>query len=147
MSQIVRYRTETFSGSGVRNVIDVIWYEIFVLGNADILDCLSRTILRHHTICSSLIQYQQELENNGFIDDMIAAESRDLIRCILEAIYEETGNAICYGLWLADLNTVKDLYRGKDASIDIYHTGPVILSDLGYDGTLYGYEKAPERLN
>ena len=33
---MIQYRTEAFSGSGVRDVVEVVWYEIFVLGNTDI---------------------------------------------------------------------------------------------------------------
>ena len=143
---MVRYRTEAFSGSGVRDGVEVVWYEIFKLGNIDILDCLSRTILNRHSICEVMMQCQQNLENNGYVEDMGEEDAKAFVRRIIEAVNEETGKNVNYALWLADKETVKNIYHGEDEDIDSYQTGSVVLSDIGYDGTLYGYEKAPEAI-
>ena len=143
---MIQYRTEAFSGSGVRDVVEVVWYEIFVLGNTDILDYLSHVILKYHSICALLMQYQQELENNGYIDDMTEEEDKTFVRRMIDAVNEETEKNINYALWLADKETVKSIYHGTDEDIESYQTGFVVLSDIGYDGTLYGYEKNPESI-
>jgi hypothetical protein len=53
-----------------------------------------------------------------------------------------------YALWLADKDAVEELYDGDELDVYPYETdNAIILSDLGYDGTLYGFEEMPEPLD
>lgn len=59
------------------------------------------------------------------------------------------GIKISHALWLADEASIGGLYvkymaNGRD--YDAYEIGSVILSELGYDGTLYGYPSLPKPL-
>lgn len=64
----------------------------------------------------------------------------------MEDLSKVTGVNISHALWLADPDTVLNFY-GKDLTtgsyIDAYEPGPVVLTDLGHDGTLYGYDHDP----
>ena len=72
------------------------------------------------------------------------------LKDVLSEIKVKTGHDIKYALWLADEKTVFNFY-GRDMAgntlgqdYDAYEIGPIILSDLGFDGTLYGYTDFPE---
>lgn len=143
---MIRFRTEAFSGSGERNALEVIRYEIFELGNTDILTTLSTTILKSHPIRPILERYVWEIDENGFVDDLSEQETRSFVKRILEAVGEETGYTVNYALWLADRATVQWFYHGTEDNISAYSTGAVVLSELGCDGTLYGYDKLPEEI-
>ena len=69
------------------------------------------------------------------------------MECVLESLADITGIIVRYALRLADKQTLEGLY-GKDMQApcdhDAYGVGPVILSDLGYDGT---YSMLPESLS
>ena len=71
-----------------------------------------------------------------------------MLREILSCIEDETGKTIKYALWLATKEAVEELYDGDEQFIYEYDvTDAVILSDLGFDGVLYGFENMPEPLN
>lgn len=42
----IKYRTESFSGAEIRDVTDIICYEVSELGNTDILETLSQGLLK-----------------------------------------------------------------------------------------------------
>lgn len=63
----------------------------------------------------------------------------------MNCIEDNTGKKIRYALWLADKDAVEDMYEGNERDIYAYNVDDaVVLSDLGYDGTLYGFEEMPE---
>ena len=73
----------------------------------------------------------------------------NFFRQALNEVEEVTGVKVNYALWLADKDTVVDYYGRYMADkndIDAYAVGPIVLSELGYDGTLYGYTEMPEPL-
>lgn len=150
--KLVRYRTEAFSGTGERDAASVMAFETLELGNTDILEtlCNSNVLRDPHLVgmCQGLIR---ELEDNGFIDDMSFDDGIAFYREVLEDIEKQTGHAIKYALWLADKETVTDRrWYGRDMADDYdfesYVVGPVVLSELGFDGTLYGYTELPVSL-
>lgn len=144
----VRYRTEAFSGTGERVAAEVMAFETFELGNTDILEYLSRNILKNPDSIEKCNSFIRELEDNGFVDDMPTDDKTEFFRQVLAEVEKETGVAVKYALWLADKNAVTNrAWYGRDMvhdeDFDCYEVGPVILSDLGYDGTLYGYTEMP----
>lgn len=139
----MKFRTESFSGSKVRKAIDVMKYEIFDLGNTDILKTLKTTILKNSIFIKEIEKIEFELEENGYVDDLFENEKLDFCQKILDEIHFVTNKKIKYALWLADLEIVKKYYKGSNSNIDIYKTTNIILSNLGLDGILYGYEEMP----
>lgn len=98
------------------------------------------------SLAPALESITKELDDNGFVDDMSWDEKVDFFREVLGDLSKVAGVNITHALWLADPNTVLNFY-GKDLTpdsyIDAYEPGPVILTDLGHDGTLYGYDHDP----
>ena len=143
---MLRYRTETFSGEGFRDAAEVMAFETFELGNTDIPEYLCSHQLKGSSLAPALESITRELDDNGFVDDMSWEEKVDFFRDVLEDLSKVTGANITHALWLAGPDTVLNFY-GKDftpdSCIDAYEPGPVILTDLGYDGTLYGYDHEP----
>lgn len=152
-SSLIRYRTESFSGSRERDAAEVMAYETFDMGNTDILEYLSETILKDNPICEKFHDFIRELDENGYVEDMGWFDKVDFFKAVLDEIKKATTLDIKYALWLADENTVFDFYGCDMAGsvlgvdYDAYVVGPVILSDLGYDGALYGYVDFPEPLS
>lgn len=147
---MIRYRTEDFSGSGIRDAASVMAYEVFTLGNSDILTTLSSGILKGRgEISAKLADFEDELTRNGFIDDMSFDDARVFFQDVLSEIHSITGQEVRYALWLADMDTVMDFYGSQlqnEYDADAYETGKVVLSDLGKDGALYGYSDMPVSL-
>lgn len=143
---MLRYRTETFSGIGPRDAAEVMAFETFELGNTDIPEYLCSHQLKGSSIAPALESITRELDDNGFVDDMSWGEKVDFFREVLGDLSKVAGVNITHALWLADPNTVLNFY-GKDLTpdsyIDAYEPGPVILTDLGHDGALYGYDHDP----
>lgn len=143
---MLRYRTETFSGIGPRDAAEVMAFETFELGNTDIPEYLCSHQLKGSSLAPALESITKELDDNGFVDDMSWDEKVNFFREVLGDLSKVTGVNITHALWLADPNTVLNFY-GKDLTpdsyIDAYEPGPVILTDLGHDGALYGYDHDP----
>ena len=150
---MIRYRTETFSGLGERNAAEVMAYETFEMGNVDILETLINTVFKDRLEINERCFYYMNTINNCGLNDMPTFEEGiEFFNEVLTEIKEATGHNIKYALWLADLNDVKDkAFYGKyiesDEDIDAYEVGPVVLSDLGCDGSLYGYTELPVCVN
>lgn len=145
----IRYRTEAFSGMMERDAAEVMAFETFELGNTDILETLQETLLKDSSLRDKISGFIRELEDNGYVDDMSSDDKVIFFREVLEEINKVTGLDIKYALWLADMETVIDFY-GRDMmnenDYESYEIGPVVLSELGYDGTLYGYVDYPVSL-
>lgn len=150
--KLVRYRTEAFSGLGERNAAEVMAFETFTLGNVDILQTLAEGTLKGRgEITNRCWDFIDELNNNGFVDDMGISDQVTFMKEVLAEIAKITGVDVQYALWLADRETVSDRkWYGRDMAHDedfeSYQVGPVVLSELGFDGTLYGYEEMPVSL-
>lgn len=86
----------------------------------------------------------RSLVSNQFCSKLTALDSTIFCERILELLNKKTGKDLKYCLWLADLEAVLKLYKG--VNVDTYETSSVVLSDLGYDGSLYAYEESPTPL-
>ena len=134
----IMYRSEESGGSGVRGVIDIMTFEIFELGNTDILDYTLENYLQDTNI-------QEMVER--LIDDITAFsinEVEKICKLIIKEINIQTDHNLKYGLWLADYERVKDMYAYDESSIEAYKVSDIILSDLGIDGVLFAYDEMPE---
>lgn len=121
---MVEYRTESCYGSGVRDLAEILTYEIEELGNDGTLD---------------------ELVERGLIPgtELTLGTDKEIGNAVVREINKSTGRNFKYGLWLASKDAVQSLYDGSD-DIDAYEASDTVLVDLGYDGRLYAYESMPE---
>ena len=145
---IVKYRSETPFGSGYRNAAEVMAYRTYELCCIDILDYLCDHYLEGN-IRDKAKDYADNLSNNGFISDASLDTMQDFFRSCLSQIKKKTGKDVRYVLWLADENVVRDCYCQEfdDYTIDAYDISEaVVISDLGHDGKLYGFEREPEKM-
>lgn len=140
----VLYRNESYSGSGVRNAVDVIVHEIYELRNTDVIDyCLSHYSLKKMHFNQTFKILKETIEDDDAVEE---SDIRILIEDLLKNIESETGISVNYALWLASKESVKENYDGEENTIDAYEIGQVILSDLGEDGVLYGYQTKPAKI-
>lgn len=134
------YRSESAYGSGVRDIVDVLTYEIFELGNTDSLDYISS-------------HYQLDKDGQDLLTrlqecwEVYASDSEDVqhnsIAELVKALNRHFGVELKYCLWLADLSVVSELYGGNEADVDAYGASQYKLSDLGRDGILFAYTEMP----
>lgn len=140
----IKYRSESYSGSMVREISDVIRFEVFELGNTDILEYIKRYFPRNSSIVQRLADIIDELLRNGYVDDFSEADQLQFVNFMISELNQILGKKVCYALWLADHAAVLAFYG---ADVEEYETGTIILSDLGAEGVLYGYENYPEPVN
>ena len=160
---MIKYRTERLWGEGYRVAPEVMAFEVFGLGNTDILETLMDTILKGTPMADELQQLEyaineEDVPSNPTLSKFLAMwdkydedEEDDAIaffQTVLDAIKEKTGKDIKYCLWLCD--TKEDIIQEYDMnnelddnSFDAYEDSDIILSDLGSGGKLYGYEEYP----
>lgn len=152
MEQIL-FRTETFSGLDERNAASVMSYETFELNNTDILETILTGVFKDYPCdakekCTNVLQ---DIQKNGASTNLSLREGEAFFQEVLDEIEKATGHQIRYALWLTTMDSVTDqAFYGKYVSvaddIDCYEVGPVILSELGFEGTLYGYAERPVSL-
>lgn len=119
--------------------LPVMLFEITELHNADILEYVSENYL----LPDELKMDVREIIDN--IDDVDEYGCERILEEVLNCIENSTGKKIRYALWLADKDAVEDIYEGDERDIYAYNVDDaVVLSDLEYDGTLYGFEEMPE---
>lgn len=144
MEKKVLYRTESFSGSGVRDAVSVLTFEVCDLANTDILAyCLEHYSLKRMHFNETLQVLKDSLEDGDAVDEQ---DIRNLMEDLLKHIESETSHTIKYALWLAEKKTVLSDYGGTEESVEAYECGQVILSNLGEDGILYGYQTKPIKI-
>ena len=140
------YRTESFSGSGVHDLRDIIEYEMSALFNTDI----PRYVLESYDLSDDLRQDLLDtlaLEDTGEYPFLVdRGYLQQLIDRMVDAVGRSVGKTLRYGLWLAGRDAVQAIYGGN-ADIQAYPAGDAVLSDLGYDGSLHAYENNPQPLS
>lgn len=149
------YRCDAFNGrpfSDRLTPVDVIKNEILDYGNIDILETVNNLYCNgSNEFLTSIIDVVKngDYNDSGVIMNDTAISGEDITRYILKVIKKATGKDVRYFLWLASLNAVKKLYaRSENPDIKEFDVSDaVIISDLGYDGKLYGYEEKPEPIN
>ncbi len=148
---MIMFRTEAFSGSGVRKADEVMAFEIFELGNTDILETLADGILKNRPITLAVMSTIKAIETGD--KDLPAADDDVALKfCseLLREVFEETGVKVNYALWLTSKESISEFF-GRDMAdgldYDAYETGPVVLSeDDGDGGVLFGYTDMPKPL-
>lgn len=146
----VMYRNDSCYGSGVIDLRKIIKYEVCELGNTDIF----RYCVDNYKLSKELKTSLTKLSDDIEIDNLIINDSGDsnmikyvdlLITKLITEISTLIGKMIKYGVWLAELSAVTELYSDEDSDSDImeYETSDVILSDLGHDGKLFAYDVYP----
>lgn len=143
----MRYRSENISGSKIRDILSVMTYEIYDMGNTDILMTLIPTI---KPVNSELAYEMQsmvtELEENFSFDDMSEDDVREVCQKIVECLNSIYHKNLKYCLWLADYDVVMKYYGHgtlDSSDIDEYEESDIILSKIEPDGSLYAYEENP----
>lgn len=119
----IGYREESYSGSHIRNLYDVIEFEIEELGNEDILYFLKCNEPELHDLPDPLTE-----------DDDIPS----ILKRIDKFVKTKLGSTNVSAIWLTSYKYVKKWYEGEDESIDMYSIPAnfVILSDLNDEGIL-----------
>ena len=154
------FRCDAFNGAPYykrMNPVDVIQEEILELGNTDILDTVNSLYCGgEDLVIKGLLD---AIENGDFNDEGVVIspedwniyEAPDIADYIQDVIKKKTGKSANYWLWLASKEAVEDLYANdSDEDTPILEfdiTNAVVISDLGYDGVLYGFAKEPEPLD
>lgn len=138
MSNIL-YRTESAYGSGERDIVKVIAYEVFEMGNTDVLDYIGKSYMECFTD-----DFLTVLSYAGALSSYEEVEA--LVKKTIDRINEYYAINLRYCLWLASFQAVTDLYGGTEENIVGYEASKYILNDLGFDGRLYAYEKVPKPL-
>lgn len=144
------YRNEAFYGSGVTDIRKIIKHEVCELGNTDIFRYCHDHYKLSKGLKEDLVRISDEIED----DDLIINEMDDneelfeYVDNIITALFTEistlTKKMIKYGVWLAELPAVMEIYSFDDGNkIMEYETSGIVLSDLGYDGKLFAYDIYP----
>ena len=135
LNQKVGFRTEDFSGSNVRNLKDVVYYEIRELKNTDILDTMNELYGLDFSNC---IDFEEEC-----VYDECYWDVSEQIFSHLEKQFNTSRDNL-RAIWLTTYDNVEKIYcrqpTDKINMVYIHHNFYPI-SDLGSDGVLFVYKK------
>ena len=135
LNQNVGFRTEDFSGSNVRNLKDVVYYEIRELKNTDILDTMNELYGLDFSNC---IDFEEEC-----VYDECYWDVSEQIFSHLEKQFNTSRDNL-RAIWLTTYDNVEKIYcrqpTDKINMVYIHHNFYPI-SDLGSDGVLFVYKK------
>lgn len=131
----IGFRSEDVFGEGYRYAPRVMAHEVFELENSDIIDTLSSNLMRGSKILKEAHNITDEESGVLFFKE------------VLKELSKITGREVKYCLWLCDKpeDVFKEYGASKD-SIKVYLKSDIVLSDLGNEGKLYGYEELPKPL-
>ena len=146
----MRYRSEATFGQEYRDAAEVMSFETFELGNTDIISTLKNNILKDSPLKYKLGVYEKALDED-YLNINYDDYGKQFFKEVVNEINKITGKDIKYCLWLADIEGVKSYSTEEDGElsddlIDAYEESDIILSELGFDGTLYGYEELPKQM-
>lgn len=138
-SNEVMYRYEQSMDSET-DPVDVIAFEMGELGNIDIPDyCVKHYGDKMNPVVLEKLQNAIEVIENGDADKSYARDIAETLVSEMEKIWHIR---IVRVVWLADYDTVVDLYcDGDEEDIKAVETSDYILSDLSGDGILFAYDK------
>ena len=161
MGQGYGYRTEIVFGEGYSDPVEVMAHETFSLQNTDVLRTLSEGVLYGTELSGILLHIADVIEGGvrddglqTMLDDVYRNDADDGRRLFSELVVPEivriTGRPLTHVMWLCDTpDDVIDSYGMLDDvgydDIDRYPVGHVVLSDIGYEGKLWGYDHDPRR--
>lgn len=158
----MKFRAEIVSGEGYREADAVMGHEVFNMGNPDIAETLSNTILKGTEKGEELAAIAAAIGSDYSMEISIAGETFNLdelmeneekatqyFREVLDEINKIVGKEIKYCLWLCD--SIEDIIvnylleeQVAKATFDGYEESDVVLSDIADEGKLYGYVELPE---
>lgn len=139
----ILYRHNQSLGATPTDALSVLTFETRELGNTDVLEYC----LEHYNFPSTSGSLIEGLIRHINGDEGITVSEDGypfILDIMLDHIRKETGVNVKHVLWLASKQSVIDNYEGTEDNIEAYETSPVILSDLGEDGILFGYAEAPK---
>ena len=154
-----RFRYDEPLYTSPKDAVDVISFEINELKNTDTITYIYKHYANNkEKILKAIPQKEQTAYKNAFrlmkkaYEGINILETKEFnterfVKTMLSIVEIATGVKVKYALWLASKNAVLDLYSHGNTNINEYEVGDVILSDLGYDGTLYGYANIPTKIN
>lgn len=137
---MLQYRVEHTGYKSDRNPIDVMSFESTELDNNDTIEYIRDNYLVNNTL---LTKTANDLLHNYHNTD----NYRKFFANALSHIATATGKNITHVIWLADKNIVENQYAAWNDSteMDEYDvSNAIILSDLGNDGRLYGFDNEPK---
>lgn len=147
------YRTENYSGSGIRNLEEILKYEIGILGNTDVLAYLKKNhnILSDFELDKNTIKDLKEVsEDDKDLKKLIIEEEQEMvisnstyfIEQILNFIEQIIGTRKVTGLWLTTIENVVNIYGANIYNIDKYSLPKeyIVISDLSIDGALFVFK-------
>lgn len=144
----IMYRTEEYSGSRVRDIIKIMQFEIFELGNKDILDMCYIYIKFYPDMFSDVTMAKINAVAQNYFTIKDEDEQRIFCEEIIQDINRYTNRNYRYGLWLAKKRIVQNEYVVEDKSlIEKYQISDFALSNLGNHTFLFLYEDMPKPLN
>jgi hypothetical protein len=146
LSEKVGFRNEAFRGSGERIARDVIKFEMYDLGNEDIVEFFRE----HYGFSIPYESYQKALEN----EEITEAEVDQIIDQMFMILKEKFGHTNLYCLWLTSLEGVKENYMNEEDMEEdeivitkYYLPDKVVpISDLEDEGALFVMEIHPDML-
>lgn len=135
----IGYRNEGYSGSGETDVRDVIKFEMYELGNEDILDFFKE----NYGLSVSCEDYQEALEAGQISEE----EVDEIIDQMMLILHEKFGHKDLSCLWLTTLEGVKSNYLCGEEYVSQYCLEGITIvpiSDLGDQGILLVMDKHPD---
>lgn len=138
---MILYRNDSWSGSKITDIFEVIRYEVCDLRNTDIFSwCMEKYPLSGRL-------WKALKENIRVIGNGDAVPMSDVERDIHDLIKEISdlkGYPLTHALWLARKEVVKSRYCGTEDNMSAYITSFTVLSDIGPEGALYAYGSLPQ---
>ena len=137
-------RIDAAFGSGKRNIIEVLVYEIYELNNIDVLETFVDERKLSNGLCQKMKRVIAQRSTTGHITDS-KDEIKTLVGQLILSLSNLYGKNLSHCLWLCEEKYVRDLYgKGTKDTIVYYEVSDVILSDLGMSGKLYAYSYNPK---
>lgn len=126
--------------NNITDPVEVIAFEMGELGNIDIPDyCLEKYGDRMRPEIRDVIEDAISSIEEGDMAENMAEQTAKTIVLEMERIWHISIKRV---VWLADFDTVVDLYcDGDTKNIEAVETSDYILSDLQGDGILFAYDK------
>lgn len=144
LNEGVGWRTENFSGEGIRDIQRVVDFETLELLNVDIpetmLHLYSSLLTREEAELVSLYTLVQDPEVDW--EELAFRKRQQFLDTVFNLAIRVTGNPTPHCIWLADMDTVQAYYlQGEEGDIDGYAIpdNACVLADLGYDGALFAF--------
>ncbi len=138
---MILYRNDSWSGSKITDIFEVIFYEVYYLRNTDIFSWCVKNYSLSRRLRKSLKENIRIIWDGGGVS---ADDIEDDIRDLIKEISDLKGYPLTHALWLAKKEVVESRYGGTEDNMSAYITSITVLSDLGPDGTLYAYGSLPQ---